>query len=145
MSMRIQKEVARMVKEPPPGISVELTDNPRYLLFMMAGPSDTPYAGGVFNLELFIPAEYPMVPPKVRFLTKTYHPNIDKIGRICLDILKDQWSPAIQISKVMISIQALLSVPNVDDPLDQSVAEHWKHHQSDALKKAREYTAKYAK
>ena len=53
-----------------------------------------------------------MAPPKVRFLTKIYHPNIDRLGRICLDILKDKWSPALQIRTVLLSIQALLSAPN---------------------------------
>lgn len=72
----------------------------------------TPLAGGHFKLELFLPEEYPMAPPKVRFLTKIYHPNIDKLGRICLDILKDKWSPALQIRTVLLSIQALLSAPN---------------------------------
>lgn len=69
-------------------------------------------AGGKFKLELFLPDDYPMAPPKVRFLTKIYHPNIDKLGRICLDILKDKWSPALQIRTVLLSIQALLSAPN---------------------------------
>lgn len=76
-----------------------------------------------------------MAPPKVRFLTKIYHPNIDRLGRICLDILKDKWSPALQIRTVLLSIQALLSAPNPDDPLANDVADHWKHDETGALEK----------
>ena len=76
-----------------------------------------------------------MAPPKVRFLTKIFHPNVDKLGRICLDILKDKWSPALQIRTVLLSIQALLSAPNPDDPLDNNVAELWKKNEPEALKK----------
>ena len=73
-----------------------------------------------------------MEPPKVRFLTKIYHPNIDKLGRICLDVLKEKWSPALQIRTVLLSIQALLSCPEVSDPLDPSVADHFKTNKADA-------------
>lgn len=82
-----------------------------------------------------MPADYPMGPPKVRFLTKIYHPNIDRLGRICLDILKDKWSPALQIRTVLLSIQGLLSAPNPDDPLDNNVADHWKRNEQDAVVK----------
>ena len=85
-----------------------------------------------------------MVPPKVLFRTNIYHPNIDKLGRICLDILKNKWSPALQIRAVLLSIQALLSAPNLDDPLDESIANHWKEDQDGAIAKAREWTAQYA-
>ncbi|KAL0406739.1 UNVERIFIED_CONTAM: Ubiquitin-conjugating enzyme E2 36 [Sesamum latifolium] len=86
-----------------------------------------------FKLELFLPEEYPMAAPKVRFLTKIYHPNIDKLGRICLDILKDKWSPALQIRTVLLSIQALLSAPNPDDPLSENIAKHWKANEAEAV------------
>jgi len=85
-----------------------------------------------------------MTPPKVRFLTKIYHPNVDKLGRICLDILKDKWSPALQIRTVLLSIQALMSAPNPDDPLDTGVAEVWKKNEAKAIQTAREFTQNFA-
>ena len=85
-----------------------------------------------------------MTPPKVRFLTKIYHPNVDKLGRICLDILKDKWSPALQIRTVLLSIQALMSAPNPDDPLDNNVADVWKNDEAKALETAREFTKNFA-
>jgi len=134
----------------------------------------------VFKLELFLPEDYPMAPPKVRnppapghragapprgpppshppppspppplppaqvrFLTKVYHPNVDKLGRICLDILKDKWSPALQIRTVLLSIQALLSAPNPDDPLDEGIARHWKTNEAEAVEQAKAWTRQHA-
>ena len=71
--------------------------------------------------------------PKARFLTKIYHPNVDKIGRICLDIFQEKWSPALTIRKVLLSIQRLLSCPNPDDPLDNGVADQWNKDEAKAL------------
>ena len=72
-------------------------------------------------------------------------------GRICLDILKDKWSPALQIRAVLISIQSLLSSPNLDDPLDEEVAALYKSDEEAALAKgklshhsAKEWTITYA-
>eukprot|EP01122_Echinamoeba_exundans_P016176 TRINITY_DN8117_c0_g1_i1.p1 TRINITY_DN8117_c0_g1~~TRINITY_DN8117_c0_g1_i1.p1 ORF type:complete len:153 (-),score=42.18 TRINITY_DN8117_c0_g1_i1:140-598(-) len=142
---RIIKETQRLIQEPPPGISAQpYQDNLRYFNVIIAGPSGSPYENGIFKLELFLPPDYPMAAPKVRFLTKIYHPNIDKLGRICLDVLKDKWSPALQIRTVLLSIQALLSAPNPDDPLANDVAEHWKKNEPEAIATAKEWTRKHA-
>ncbi|CAD6571451.1 MAG: hypothetical protein CYPHOPRED_004441 [Cyphobasidiales sp. Tagirdzhanova-0007] len=130
---RIIKETERLVADSPPGISaVPHDDNLRYFDVIIEGPNESPFERGKFKLELFLPEEYPMGAPKVRFLTKIYHPNIDKLGRICLDILKDKWSPALQIRTVLLSIQALLSAPNPDDPLNNECAQHYKENEKDA-------------
>mmetsp|Transcript_8218 Transcript_8218/g.28225 ORF Transcript_8218/g.28225 Transcript_8218/m.28225 type:complete len:152 (-) Transcript_8218:206-661(-) len=142
---RIIKETQRLLAEPAPGISASPSEeNARYFNVMIIGPTTSPYEGGVYKLELYLPEDYPMAAPKVRFLTKIYHPNIDKLGRICLDILKDKWSPALQIRTVLLSIQALLSSPNPDDPLDENVARQWREDENSAINTAKDWTRIYA-
>lgn len=146
LSKRIIKETKLLRDEPVRGIVViPDEENLKYFKVQMAGPTQGPYEGGVFELELYLTDDYPREPPKVRFLTKIYHPNIDKLGRICLDILKkDKWSPALQIRSLLLSIQALMSSPNPDDPLANDVAHHWKENEKEALREARDWTLKYA-
>ncbi|KAG7234596.1 hypothetical protein INR49_002225 [Caranx melampygus] len=88
--------------------------------------SDSPYQGGVFFLTIHFPTDYPFKPPKVAFTTRIYHPNINSNGSICLDILRSQWSPALTISKVLLSICSLLCDPNPDDPLVPEIARIYK-------------------
>ena len=108
------------------------------------GPSECPYAGGVFHLSITFPVDYPFKPPKVTFITKIYHPNINSNGGICLDILKDQWSPALTISKVLLSISSLLTDPNPDDPLVPDIANLFKSDRKRYNENAKEWTRKFA-
>ncbi len=88
INQRTTKETQKLKKDLINGISAEaFSDNPRYFNIIISRPKDSPYEWGKFHLQLYLPQEYPMVPPKCIFMTKIYHPNIDFIRRICLDIL----------------------------------------------------------
>merc|ERR1719359_1242573 len=108
------------------------------------GPPDSPYEGGVFFLEITFPSDYPFKPPKVKFCTRIYHPNINPSGGICLDILKDQWSPALTICKVLLSICSLLTDPNPDDPLVPEIAQQLQRDKKKHDQTVREWVRKYA-
>ena len=108
------------------------------------GPSDSPYAGGVFKLKIIFPIDYPFKCPTVTFITKIYHPNINAAGIICLDILKNQWSPALTINKVLLSICSLLNDPNPNDPLVPEIANLYKTNIAEYNATATNWTRKYA-
>eukprot|EP00916_Digyalum_oweni_P024694 GHVL01040833.1.p1 GENE.GHVL01040833.1~~GHVL01040833.1.p1 ORF type:complete len:195 (-),score=43.72 GHVL01040833.1:49-633(-) len=94
------------------------------------GPDDSPYEGGKFVIDIRVPPEYPYTAPKMRFDTKIWHPNISsQTGFVCLDILKDQWSPALNLRTALLSVQALLLAPEPDDPQDNEVAQMYKNDQ----------------
>ena len=82
----------------------------------MKGPEDTPFENGIFTLDIHFTTDHPFRPPIVKFLTRIYHPNINSRGDICIDILKSEWSPALSMSKVILSLCSLLDDPNENDP-----------------------------
>ena len=109
------------------------------------GPQGTPYEAGKFIIDITLPADYPFVPPKMKFDTQIWHPNISsQSGAICLDILKDQWSPALTIKTAMLSLQALLCTPEPNDPQDAEVANMYKTNQEEFQQTARFWTEMYA-
>ena len=142
---RLTKELSDMQKDPPPNCSAgPATEDIFKWQATIMGPCDSPFEGGVFFLEITFPADYPFKPPKVTFKTKIYHPNVNASGGICLDILKDQWSPALTMAKVLLSICSLLTDPNPDDPLVAEIAKVYKTNRTLYNKHARDHTLKYA-
>ncbi|KAI8895187.1 ubiquitin-conjugating enzyme/RWD-like protein [Globomyces pollinis-pini] len=109
------------------------------------GPEDTSYAGGTFVVDIVLPDEYPFKPPKMKFVTRIYHPNISsQTGAICLDILKDAWTPVLTLKTALISLQSLLCDAAPDDPQDAQVAGHYINDRPGFERTAREWTLKYA-
>tara|TARA_X000000950_G_C13590185_1_gene527011 strand:+ start:122 stop:568 length:447 start_codon:yes stop_codon:yes gene_type:complete len=142
---RIRKELELIKSDPPSNCSAGPDDDNIYnWTATIMGPTETVYEGGIFFLNIEFPENYPYKPPKIRFLTKIYHPNINASGGICLDILKEQWSPALTISKVLLSICSLLTDPNPDDPLVMSIAEQYINNRPAYEITAREWTTLYA-
>jgi ubiquitin-conjugating enzyme E2 D/E len=118
---RIQRELEKIREDTPPNVSagpIDDSDITRWAATII-GPTESPFEGGIFRMEIIFPKEYPFKPPHIKFLTKVYHPNISPHGGdICLDILKPSaWSAALTITKVLLSICSLLTDPNPKDPL----------------------------
>jgi len=142
---RIKKEMKEMQLDPPSNCSAgPLGDDLLHWSGSIIGSEDTPFQGGIFKIDIKFPTDYPFKPPKVTFITKIYHPNVNASGQICLDVLKEQWSPALTISKVLLSVCSLMSDANPSDPLVPDIAILYKKNRKkyDAL--AAEWTRVYA-
>ncbi|XP_075254653.1 uncharacterized protein LOC142346052 [Convolutriloba macropyga] len=108
------------------------------------GPKESPYEGGKFSLSICFPSNCPFKAPEVSFLTKIYHPNVSVEGEICIDLIKNKWSPSVTIAKVFESICSLLYDPELDDPMEPEVAVVFKEDYQQFCDTAREWTTKYA-
>jgi ubiquitin-conjugating enzyme E2 D/E len=113
-------------------------------VIFFTGPLNSSYEGGIFHVRFKIPYDYPFKPPICQMLTKVYHPNIDARGRICVDILYDQWAMPYKTSTVVVSLSSLLSDPGIDDPIVPEIAEQYIRDRAQYEKIAKEYTRKYA-
>ncbi|CAO3622871.1 unnamed protein product [Cunninghamella blakesleeana] len=145
-SKRIAKEIRDIEEDPAAKIGIKSTDSISQYYATIIGPPDTPYEGGTFLVNIQLENDFPFKPPKMNFITKVYHPNISsQTGAICLDILKDAWSPALSIRTALLSLQSLLSSPVPDDPQDAQVASHYKSNYEDFFLTAKHWTDIYAK
>jgi ubiquitin-conjugating enzyme E2 D len=142
---RIQKELKDLNKNSPTNCSAgPVDDNILKWQATIIGPEGSPYDGGIFKLSILFPTDYPFKAPKVKFVTKIYHCNINEQGGICLDILKDRWSPALTIGKLLLSICSMMDDPNPNDPLVPEIATLYKKDIETFNKKAKQWTILYA-
>jgi len=125
---------------------VEINDNLYKTHFVyLNGPKDTPFENGVFKIGVIMPTEYPYKAPKMWFETKVYHPNIAGDGTICIDILKDQWSAALRLTTVFLSLSSLLANPNPNDPLEPEIATEYRNNRERYNQNVSAYVDRFAK
>ena len=142
---RIRLELEDIKNDPPSNCSAGMEGDDIYAWeATVMGPAGSVYEGGIFHLSIKFPKNYPFKPPKVRFKTKIYHPNINGSGNICLDILKKSWNPSLTISKILLSICSLLSDPNIEDPLVPDVAKLFNEDKKLYIDTAKTWTTLYA-
>ncbi|CAG8531747.1 11213_t:CDS:2 [Cetraspora pellucida] len=84
-------------------------------------PDEGFYRGGVFKFTFNINNNYPHDPPKI------YHPNIDLEGNVCLNILREDWKPVLNLNSVLVGLQYLFLEPNPEDPLNKEAAEEMRN------------------
>ena len=161
---RLMRDFKRLQKDPPVGIqAAPLDNNVMAWQAVIFGPDDTPWEGGTFKLLLEFTEDYPNKPPAVKFLSKLFHPNVSPFtlptliirpeatqnsfflccqvyndGKICLDILQNQWSPIYDISAILTSIQSLLSDPNPASPANAEASQLYDRDRREYNKRVRE-------
>ena len=143
---RLKRELLVMNKSPPENCSAGPVDDSNLYVWhaTIFGAKDGPYEGGVFNLSIKFSIDYPFKAPRCQFITPIYHPNVDERGAICLDILKENWSPALTVAKLLLSICSLMEDPNPDDPLRVDAADLFLENKSAYMSKVKEQTMLYA-
>ncbi|KAJ9153347.1 hypothetical protein P3X46_026795 [Hevea brasiliensis] len=143
---RIQREMEELNNDPPPDCSAgPKGDNLYHWVSTIIGPPGTPYQGGIFFLDITFPSGYPFKPPKVVFKTRIYHCNVDSAGNLSLDILKDGWSPALTINKVLLAIRSMFTHPDPYNPLVSSIAHLYLADTAKHDELAAEWTMRFAK
>jgi ubiquitin-conjugating enzyme E2 A len=136
---QLTSELRELTADPPSGISASPSteDNLFQWNATLIGPDESPWEGGIYTLRLQFPDQYPDKPPRVRFLTEMFHPNIFADGSLCLDIIQDKWKPIYTVSSILSSVQSLLCDPNTDSPANVDAAKLYKENKKEYNKRVR--------
>lgn len=142
--LRLMSDLKSISVEPPDGCSASpLCDDNLFIWgASILGPPDTPWEGGVFQLRMIFSDSYPEKPPKVRFISEVFHPNVYPDGMLCLDIIQDKWSPCHSVASILTSIQSLLTDPNCASPANPEAAQLFQSSKKDFNRKIRRLAEK---
>lgn len=123
--LRLMSDLRCIKLEPPEGVSASphSDDNLYVWSATVMGPDESPWEGGVFSLRMTFSEQYPEKPPRVRFISEIFHPNVYNDGTLCMDILQEQWSPVMTVNTVLTSVQSLLTDPNPASPANPEAAQ----------------------
>lgn len=143
--LRLMSDLKSINQDSPEGISAAPISDENLLTWnaTILGPDESPWEGGIYTLSLhFSEQEYPSKPPKIRFLSEMFHPNVYSDGSICLDIIQDHWSPIMTVGMVLTSIQSLLTDPNPDSPANPEAARLYRENMKEYKKRVRKVAEK---
>jgi ubiquitin-conjugating enzyme E2 A len=137
-SQRLALDYRNLQKEEPEGFTAT-PDEGNILRWtgVIFGPGDTEWENGIFKLELTFPNDYPQNPPKAKFNTEMFHPNIYSDGRVCVNILQGQWTPANDVTSILISLQALLIDPNPDSAANGEAGSLFKNNRAEYIRRVK--------
>ncbi|KAM5543762.1 hypothetical protein V8D89_002379 [Ganoderma adspersum] len=143
---RIHREIADLKKEDLGSIKLAPSDDDLFRwTATIPGPDSSVYESGLFHVDITLAHDYPFSAPRMTFRTRIYHMNINERGSICIDILKHNWSPALSLFKVVLSLSSLLTDPNPKDPLVPSIATEYVRNRVQHDREARRWTELYAR
>lgn len=150
---RLMAEYTQLTLNPPEGIIAGPKDEDNFFEWeaLILGPEGTAYEGGVFKTVLTFPHEYPMYPPKMKFVSEIFHPNIYTDGRVCISILhppgedpmgyessSERWSPVQSIEKILLSVMSMLAEPNPESGANVDASKMWRDDPEGYKKKAQQ-------
>ncbi|KAF9354959.1 Ubiquitin-conjugating enzyme E2 15 [Mortierella sp. AD094] len=136
-TLLLQRQLKELTKNPVEGFSAGLVDDDNIFEWeiVIMGPQDTLYEGGFFRAIMTFPPDYPVMPPKLKFVSDMYHPNVYPNGDVCISILhppgedkygyeqaSERWSPVHTVETILVSVISMLSSPNDESPANIEAA-----------------------